>query len=136
MFSTRARSRADANGLTGLGRQGADEAVVDVFMHIETLGRGAHLTAVEEGGEGGATGDDLHGCGGHDDKRIIARGFDQHRLEAQRGALRHCLTGRHTASEGHGMGVRVRHQMATNGGAAGQALHQSGRQMIESLHDQ
>ena len=87
-------------------------------------------------GEGGATGDDLHRRRGHDDERVVAGGFDQHRLEAQRGALRHCLTGRYAAGEGHGMGVWVRHQMAADVGAAGQALHQSGRQMVEGLHDQ
>jgi hypothetical protein len=52
--------------------QALDELVENVIVHIEPLGRGAHLSTVEEGRKGRTTGHHVDGSRRHHDERIVA----------------------------------------------------------------
>ena len=69
---------------------------------------------------------------GHDDERIIARGFDEAGLEGFRAGAGHGLTDGHRARIGHAMRLAAGDQPLTDARAAGDDLNQPRRQRAKT----
>ena len=67
--------------LASLLDEESDELVVHVLMHVEALCRRAHLTGVQECGEGSAAGRHRERGRRHDDEGVVPGRLDQVRLE-------------------------------------------------------
>ena len=118
-----------------LGHQQADEFVVDLVVHVEPLGRGADLPAVEVGGEGRPARRDVERGRGHDDEGVVARCLDQAGLEGFGAGAGNGLTDGDRSGIGHAMRLAAGHQPLGHARTAGEALHQTFRQALEHLHE-
>ncbi len=106
------------------------------LVHVYPLGRGAHLSGVEEGGEGDAACGDIDRGGRHDDEGVVAGGLGQRRLERARAGLRDGLRGLEAAREGHAIDAIVFDQPPSGGTPPRHALDKAGGQRRKRLHEQ
>src|SRR6202023_1130954 len=95
-----------------------DKWLIHRLVHVEALGGGADLPAIQEGTEGCATGGYFDRGGGHHDEWIVARCFDQGALVESGAALGNYAAGLNSACERNHMRIVGFHELLADACAA------------------